>query len=120
MWRKYFQSSKEQRDVVNQLSTEVLAVEAEPKESYSELLPYTTLDGLSEEQKAQLLAQLHEFQESNLDDLVLVPLMRTALVQIKSPSCITQGQCVECKCPIPSKFYESDGCKEGCYKEWPR
>lgn len=121
MWRKYFQSNSEQRAQVAAFDpTKVQEIEVDPDSDYADLLPYTTLHDLGVEQKEVLLKQLQDLEKSGIDELVRVPLLRTALVQAKSPECIKAGHCTHCKCPIPSKFYETEGCEEGCYKEWPR
>ena len=37
--------------------------------------------------------------------------------QIANPQCIEEGQCVECLCSVPSKFYSDKACDGGCYPE---
>ncbi len=46
-----------------------------------------------------------------------VVMIRETLVSIQSPECL-KGKCVDCGCPTPDKFYETDAC-EKCYKQFP-
>ena len=63
--------------------------------------------------KANIKAPI-EFVQSPSDITKLV-LERTELVRLKSPKCLEEERCIHCKCEIPAKFYELEGCDNGCY-----
>lgn len=83
---------------------------------HNDLLKAYTDSPVNEESRKEIEALI---DNPDLKDHDRIPLVRMLLVQEKSPACIALGSCVECKCPIPDKFYEQDACEKGCYKKWP-
>jgi hypothetical protein len=69
----------------------------------------------------QVIVDLHN--NEGIPYVERVVMIRELLVSENSPACLAMREggpsCVECGCPTPDKFYETDPCSYGCYKKWP-